>query len=81
MATTRYRSTRAKHWRSGSLTDLNRHAAGGTRFVAVVIDDRTGNTRTLDTHRHLIEIRQAGEWVTPTAWAATTAPLFTLEEQ
>jgi hypothetical protein len=79
MAITRYRSTRAKHWRTGSLTDLTRHPAGGARFVAEVIDDRTGNTRTLDTHRHHLEIHQAGDWVTPDTWAATTAPLFTLE--
>jgi hypothetical protein len=81
MTAARFRSARAKHWRSGTLTGLTRHPLAGTRarFIAEVIDERTGNTRTLDTARHALDVDHAGHWLAVDEWADTTAPLFATE--
>jgi hypothetical protein len=75
------RTRPGSHWHTGRLTSITRHAEHPYGFTVEAVDARTGNTRTLDTIRHRIRIRHhGGRWVTPTAWAATTCPLFTLEE-
>jgi hypothetical protein len=75
------RARPGSRWHTGRLLTVTRHPANPYGYVVEAIDARTGNTRTLDTVRHRIRIRhRGGQWVTPTAWAATTCPLFTLGE-
>ena len=75
MTAVRFRRTaRSTRWRPGHLTTVNRDA--GDRLIAEVIDDRTGGTRTLDTHRCQLEVLDGGRWIPVDDWADTTAPLF-----
>ena len=66
-------------WRPGRLSTVARD--DGDRLVAEVIDDRTGNTRTLDTDRCELEVLDGGRWRPLDDWADTTAPLFTTDQE
>jgi hypothetical protein len=74
----RFRARTGKHWRAGTLHAVTRHPSGiPGRLVVEITDTRTGNTRTLDTHRHLIDTATpAGGWQPIAAWADTTPSLF-----
>ena len=80
MNAVRFRARTGKHWRAGTLHAVHRHPSGVPgRLVVELTDTRTGNTRTLDTNRHLIDVGHAGDWIPVTDWADTTPSLFDLE--
>ena len=81
MTAVRFRARAGKHWRTGTLHAVSRHPSGVPgRLVVELTDTRTGNTRTLETARHLIDVQAPGDdWQPVTAWADTTPPLFALE--
>jgi hypothetical protein len=79
MTEIRFRRRPGARWRTGTLRAATRVGPG--ELAAVLIERRSGNTRTLTTSRWQLEVSHHGRWVALRHWAYATPELFTIEPE